>query len=230
MKPTVQHRPAVLLGLLFLCLGTAASMARAGDRPDLMVSVESTGHGDDDVVLGYTIPVTPDQIKQDIASICATTGWHIDKVQVSIPDTVSWDAGGTCSAQFMTPAAIDRASGRLPVQQLVMALRDHPRIALVFDVAGDFNYLGRTSYDDPNVSLRMQERVPDGYTYAFDVQIKNATFSGMDKSVGLGPESIQKHGVTLLSVLMALGLALLVGWGVYQMMLRLVIRVEGPGS
>ncbi|HET6385980.1 MAG TPA: hypothetical protein VFJ58_21520 [Armatimonadota bacterium] len=206
---------AALLSLM-VC---AAAPART--LPHVMVSVESINPAYDDVVLTYSVRVSPAQIRSDIDSIARETGWRVGAVHVSSP------ARGYPGADFMTTHAIRRVSGRLPVAALVTALKQYRDLLLVFDISGAFNYAGNHVYRDRSVDIQMEPQTPQSMTFAFDVHVKNPSFSHLNTPDAMNAGAAP-HG-SLPSVLVALLIALLIGGGSYLLLSRFMFHAE-PNS
>jgi hypothetical protein len=204
-----------------LLLGTTLP-ADARSVPVIMASVEATGQNADIVVLTYGTPVPRAQVEQDVSEIGRQTGWLFDAVEI-LGHTDPENPGGPAvySAQMVTGNTIDRQAGVLPVRPLVMALRNYRSLMLVFDVTGPFVYRGNRQYSDANVDITMQSLDSGSRTYAFDVQVKNPSFSGLSPAADMGPRQTSRWpSIPLLQILSAVALALAAGGTAYWMLLR----------
>ena len=216
------------LAASLLCMVGAPAHVSAGVQPAVMVSDRSlTADGMDEVVITYLAAVSSDQVQRDADAIGHSTGWMMDSVEItSHLDPERAAEGPLYSARIMTSHTLDRGRGRLPIQQLVMAMKDYRRLLLVFDVPAPFQYLGHASYSDTNVDIVMEPRVPSAMTYAFDVNVKDPTFSTLKSPEEMDGESASRV-LTPPHILAALALALLVGGASYFAILRITIRAEG---
>ncbi|MDQ2732519.1 MAG: hypothetical protein M3Y56_12740 [Armatimonadota bacterium] len=227
MKINPSLFPTIVLGALVLAGLFGSTGARAEGRAALMVSVEaaSTPTDTDKIVLTYGVPVSVAQIHLDISQISQQTGWMIDELQITTnQDPTHPELGILYSAEVSTSNAINRTSGRLPVKDLVMALKDYRNLLLVFDVPGPFSYSGNQKYSDRSIDITMEPQTVGSYTYAFEVQIKDPSFSsGSMPDVNAAPKG---NSLSLIYILGALAGALLVGWAAYLIILKLTTREE----
>lgn len=219
--------PVIVAGLLVITGLFVSSAAMASSRASLMVSIEAANSptGSDNIVLTYGVPVSEAQVQQDISAISQETGWMIDNIQITTSqDSAHPELGTLYGAQVSTSSAINRASGRLPIKELVMALKSYRDLLLVFDVPGPFTYSGNQKYSDRSIDITMEPQTAGSYTYAFEVQVKDPTFSSskmQEANVGGAANTLSPFWIVG-----ALAGALLVGWAAYLVILKLTSRED----
>lgn len=241
-NPVWNQARAYTLGVLSMLAICAASAAQAQapqqagaippaaleQRAPVMVSVEAQGDNEQDVILTYAVPITESQVRADVAALGQSTGWVVDKLQItSTEDPYKQSTGKLYSAQFTTAAALDNATGHLPLAPIVTALRHYGKLIVLFDVEGPFVYRGNRSYHDNTLDIAMIPQAAGSGTYAFRVNAAPSgarlSFAGMD--MPQNQAGSRQHLV--LRLVASLLLALLVGGLAYVIIVRLMLRAEG---
>jgi len=208
----------------------------AQSAPDLQVIVMGGLAGGDQVNVTYPDVAQPAALSADIKALAGQLGVSPDQATVTnsaLPLTEAWNTKYRVpvmtSVTFVAQNAAPVDNGYLPVEKLIVGLRNYRRLAITYIMPPNFQYRGFDRYSDRNVSI-LESR--SGSTYTFSVEINNPNFNSLTlPTVQVPPAQlaapVRSSGNWIVYLLRGLGVVLIccfaamVGWGVYNVLLKL---------
>jgi len=167
--------------LLFLLSSGMASGQAANSpvsAPDILLLVYVQPDGKDILDITYPVSVPHAQAQQDLQALAQNTGWTPQGVKIT--DALPPVQGVTqkmTSVEFRAGRTVNAASGRLPLEPVIEALRSYHRIVLNYSLGMPFEFHGLREFSDPNLKIGLRQT---GTTYTYDIHILNPRFARLN--------------------------------------------------
>ena len=149
-------------------------------NPHVLVLVDSTGQGREQVNVQFAGQVAPDEVRRLVAQAGRHGGWEPGPQKVVQGTFVSgklWEqlTGEKAKPQprtiasFAVTGLVNRQAGLLRVQEFLQALRDYSPVRVVYKVGGEFQFAGPRADELAGWSAELHH---SGQTYTYDLARK----------------------------------------------------------
>ncbi len=204
---------------------------RSTYAPDIQVLVVSGSPQTDFINFTYPGVADPAQLEKDVNNLAAALNTDASLAQVS-NKALPMNGVSTPTMTSVTIPAAGAAptnTGFLPVDKVILGLKNYHRLAITYIMPSSFRYTGFRHYVDNNVDVSLNE---SGSTYSFLANIRNPDFMTLklpaaDESASQSSPLQQHRSVGQVYLLRVGGFALvllfavLIGWGAYTALAKL---------
>ncbi|MDO8586952.1 MAG: hypothetical protein Q7T82_07915 [Armatimonadota bacterium] len=163
----------------------AGEKQTSAPQPDVQLLLAPTdSSGTAIAALTYSRVVATKEAQSDLESIVRQTRWPIGDRQMSINQESGPYRPAMSSVEFTAANALPNRTGTLPVEPLIIALKRHRSVSLIFAMTPAFQFHGPRDFENKYVRVRFR---PSGRAYTYHVDIKNPGFTTLGLSTVAQP-------------------------------------------